>query len=250
MTKLASWVIPTYRRLATLPLALDSILRSHDVEGWEFEVVFSIPKNDPSLPYLQKAAKKDSRIRYVHSDDTTVGGQRIKAFSAIKGELVMLTDDDVFQSPERFRAATEAYDAGHNMSGCDVFYMYNRMTDVIVRWEGPNFRAGPMRNFAAQVIRDAGGWDPVPKNCDWSLTQKFKKAGIKEDSIALPRQVGLGTVTTHNERNISSIRAWPQGATPPAKCGLFLVHPVQHHERLGLPMWTQTALEKCYIDAA
>jgi glycosyltransferase involved in cell wall biosynthesis len=95
-TVLVSVVMPTNRRSAFLPAALQS-LRAQTLSDWELVLVAD---GCPDPDYLRDAIDGDARMRLVYQSRTGVAAARNRGVRLSRGEIIAFLDDDDLWDPE------------------------------------------------------------------------------------------------------------------------------------------------------
>ncbi len=202
--RVASYCMATYWRGEILWGCLKHIARSVVPGGWELETVVCAPRGD------ERAAEicEEFGARLVHASFTDVGSQLDAACKAARGEVLMVTGDDDFNSPRRAEVAIGSYVLGAEFTGQRSFLFYDWESQRVARWTGPPWKTDGLCNYSADFLKAAGYWGRCDRGTAHRLRQSLFLAHMQIDASPLAGIDG-DTVCTHGWRNISSDRVWP-----------------------------------------
>lgn len=166
--RIASWIVASHFRPRLLDATLSALHESTVPPDWHLEIVVAYHANDP----LSGIIASSHGATIVPTDEPHPGGKRNAACKFARGELLMATDDDDFQSPLRAFVAISAHLAGHELSGIREFRRLHLATGNIVRYCGrgrqvdtdpdlPPVFCGTARNYSRRLLEKHGGWNPT-----------------------------------------------------------------------------------------
>jgi hypothetical protein len=237
--RLASWIIPSYRRPRLLAECLSLVLRSDVPAGWEMEVVVAMPAIDAMAWRID-----DPRVRVVGTREHDGCSQLNAALGVAYGELVLTTGDDDLQSPRRLAAACAAYERGHALAGSREFLFFSRQTGQLARWRGNPARCGAVRSYARASLNDAGGWPADTPDADSALDERLRATGCDMFIADLADAIAADTVCTDGAIAVHAGRPFP----PPGvrvRFGSYYVTGCGEAELQALPEATRHAMQRC-----
>ena len=109
MTPMVSMIVPVYNSEKTLSRCIDSILNQ---TYRDFELILlNDGSTDTSGEICDAYAKRDSRVRVVHKENTGVSDTRNRGIDLARGEYLQFLDSDDWITPDAtalfVRTATE-----------------------------------------------------------------------------------------------------------------------------------------------
>ncbi len=211
----AAFLIPTNYRPDLLCLALDSLWAQRECQsGWSTSIWVSGRSDDPGK---QVAAKY--RARFVPCETGDTPGHKIETLRAIvSADLLMLADDDDIQSPNRTRAAIQAYTEGYEWSSTGTHLCFHTTSHEVALWVGLTIQVGTTLSVSSEAARKAGGWPCMPSGKDGLFAQRMKPLPI----IDLADEIGWETIVLQHANNINQGRPFPEKGTT-VKRGKFMV---------------------------
>jgi glycosyltransferase involved in cell wall biosynthesis len=167
--KLASWIVTSHHRPELLRVTLGHLVNAIVPLGWQVEIVVVFHAGDEAS--ATAAAPLASRV--ISSSAPHPSGKRNDALKHCQGELVMVTDDDDFQSLVRVVSACAAYEAGYKLSGIKEFRRLHLASGNVVRYCGrgdlgyertgapnlPPVTCGTARNYTRALLEQHHGWN-------------------------------------------------------------------------------------------
>ncbi len=164
---IASWLVATHYRPRLLRAALAHLRAQVYPPGWIPEIVVVHHEKDLDAPAV--VAELGDAAVSIATSHPTGGGKISVALGASVGELVLVADDDDFQSPARAMAAIAAHEAGALVSEIREFRYLHLATGNVVRWCGggspgrPAVIAGTARNYRRSTLVRCGGFKAIPR---------------------------------------------------------------------------------------
>lgn len=206
--KRASWIVASHFRPRMLAKTLEVLHLAKWPSGWNYEIIVAHHQDDPVSGVV--ASRLDCKA--VSTREPNPGGKRNAALQHATGELVLVTDDDDFQSPRRPELAVTAYEAGHVLSGIREFRRLHLASGNVVRWSGsgaaglPPVFCGTARNYAKRLLERHLGWRADLKSLEDSelhrriVKRRGSEAGVRE--VDFGSQLANDTIILQHHSNI------------------------------------------------
>lgn len=196
MANKISVITATRNRADKLPKAIESVL-SQTYENFEYIIVDNA-STDNTKKIIQKYAKKDKRIKYVHEPD--VLGTHCKPINTgilhSTGNYIAYLDDDNEYYPYKLEILMKAFeqDSELDVAYCDmmVYGEDESMSQGIAMDFDPQFLLN--RNFIdtsevlhkRDVIFRVGGWnEKIKRFTDWNLWCRMAKWGARFQRVPI-----------------------------------------------------------------
>ena len=210
---LASWIVASHHRPELLAATLPTLAWGRWPKGWEYEVVVACHAQDPDSQAVAAACG----ARVVSTAQPHPSGKRNAALEVCRGELVLTTDDDDFQSPLRPAMAVSAFAAGYKVSGIREFRRLHTATGMVVRYCGrgggldgeidlPPVYCGTARNYCRDTLVRKKGWRAdLPSLEDTELHKRLIKrggAGAAAIDLDLGAMLADTTIVLQHDKNI------------------------------------------------
>lgn len=241
MTRLASFLVASYRRPHLLRECIDHLVNSDCPPGWEFEIAVSIPADDPGREVLLEKTHP-VMVREINPLKTNVAAQYTAALSVAKGEFLVVCGDDDLLGKELLYESICGYEGGAVLTGVGRFLFFSRTDGSLAWWDGPLENVGAARGYSANILRTVGGWgSDFSRNLDSGLNQRIRQSGLWSKAKRLPNWIGENCVFTDGDDNISKGRPFPV-AGESVEFGNFVVTGAGNDVIDSLPDETREAL--------
>ena len=204
----ASWIVASHFRPRLLAATLPILRAAPWPDGWSGEIIVAHHENDPESGVIAARAGAIA----VPTSQPHPGGKRNTALKAVSGELILVTDDDDFQSLDRPRRAVAAYEAGHVLSGIREFRRLHLATGNVVRWSGsgkaglPPVYCGTARNYKRTLLERHQGWRADLRSLEDSdlhrriIKRRGSEKGVSEHDMG--DALALDTIIVQHSANI------------------------------------------------
>lgn len=248
--RLASYLVPSFRRTELLAMSLYCLLGSRVPEGWELEIVVACPPEDEEalrtrgVPSARQLPRISLRFCRGRDGRTDVGSHQTGAMDAARGEIALVTGDDDLQPPQRLREVIRVMDEGASAVGFGRFVFGHVPSGRLTRWRGPAYRAGAACSYRMDVLRRADGWGVVQRGGDHALQMRLAASGydLRREIASVP-EAGAGAVFLCHGTNLSGRRPEPTDALGLGH-GPYWLEPAGHYTHApDLPRRTVTALD-------
>ena len=217
MNNLASWIVTSHHRPELLAATLEHLREATWPAHWSYELVVAHAAGDRASADI---AHRAGAI-VVPTTEPHPSGKRNAALKQCCGELVLTTDDDDFQSPQRPAHAIAAFEAGWKLSGIREFRRLHLASGMVVRYCGrgraadgqtgypdiPPVVCGTARNYTRALLEEHHGWNArLPSLEDHDLHKRItKRRGGSTEWIAecdLGDVLAATTIITQHGGNI------------------------------------------------
>ncbi|QIT56557.1 glycosyltransferase [Aquisalimonas sp. 2447] len=192
---LVSVVTPTYNRADYLRIAIDSVLAQTYPH---FEHLVIDDGSEDSTPRLMDEYG-DERVRYFRQENQGQSVARNVGIEQSRGDYICFLDSDNAWVPEKLQQQIEAFESypdvgvvygdnifidawGNDLGGRNMLRFSGRITEALL---GDNFVSMNTTMSRADVLREAGGFDPADRYAeDYGL---WLRVSLHESFLYLPR---------------------------------------------------------------
>lgn len=195
--RLATFLVATHHRPKLLAATLGSLMRQASPTGWTFNVFVGGQPNDPG-----RAVAEGLGAEYIVVKSQTVTTKLNAMLRQVKGELVLLADDDDIQPSNRLWAAVRAFESGFDWSASGDHWFYDIPNDCLTLWSGPASAGlvGTSLSISTKLARKARGWPSMKRGKDAPMAKRLKDAGGKFRSVTA--EIGPNLVCLQHGKNI------------------------------------------------
>jgi glucosyl-dolichyl phosphate glucuronosyltransferase len=214
-----SVVIPTYNRAAELVETLGSLGELKIVETWEVIVVDNNSPDDTREVVMKAACTFPVALRYLFEKEQGRSAALNAGIRAAKGEIIVVTDDDVRVEPDWLEKAWSA------LEGLQCDYLGGKALPI---WTAPRPEWLPNRggrHWAVIALLDYGPQpfqlgDRVPLGVNMAFRRDaFTRAGLFDNDIGRKAGTLLG----------QEVREWCQRARTAGLRGFYTPDLIIHH---------------------
>jgi len=196
--RVATFLVPTHHRPQILRACLQRLASQQVPSGWEMEILVGGTAGDPG----KGVAAEFGGVQYVEIPSPSVTVKLNTMVNRLRGELVLLADDDDLQPPNRLAAAAQAHEEGYDWSGSGDLWFYHVKENRLTLWKGRGEEGlvGTSLSFRATMLRKVGGWPLLEKGKDGPLARKLRKAGARFKDLT--PEIGPNLVCLQHGQNL------------------------------------------------